>query len=153
MRVEDHEDAPAAARPGDRWLEHDGLRFCHRVLHHPDPAFPPTLFVSGAFQTMDSWARFARAFQPHTTVVLVDPPGMGRSAVLPAEAGLDVLAACLHRVLDELGLAQVTVVAASYGTPAAYRLAQLHPDRVARVVLAGTMRQIPPHLRARVAAT
>src|SRR5688500_8308871 len=123
----DQEDARVTASAGDWWVEHDNLRFACRVRQHPDPVFPPTLFVSGAFQTMESWTRFARAFQPYTTVVLVDPPGMGRSAVLPPDAGLDVLAGCLLRVLDELDLAQVTLVAASYGTPAAYRLAQLQP--------------------------
>jgi hypothetical protein len=33
------------------------------------------MFVGGAFMTMEFWTRFARAFVPHTTVILVDPPG------------------------------------------------------------------------------
>lgn len=134
----------------ERWLQHGGLRYCSRVIRHPCPEFEPTLFLSGAFQTMESWARFARAFAPFTTVVLVDPPGMGRSDVLPADVGLDFLAHTIRQVLDESGIGRVNIVAASYGTPAAYRFAQLHPDRIARIVLAGTMREIPPHLRDRV---
>ena len=137
----------------EAWLESDGLRFCHRVIHHPAPAFAPTLFVSGAFQTMESWARFARVFAQHTTVLLVDPPGMGQSDVLPPEVGVDVLARCLHRIVEAHAIERVNVVAASYGTPAAHRLAQLHPDRVGRVALAGTMRELPRHLRGRIAET
>src|SRR5690606_35204079 len=122
-----------------------------RVIEHPQPEFPPVLFVSGAFQTMDSWTRFARAFAPHTTVLLVDPPGMGRSGVLPPEYGADFLAECLNAMLDHQHIDRVNVAAASYGTPAALRLAQLYPERIARIALAGTMKEIPQRLRGRVA--
>ncbi|MBM3925088.1 MAG: alpha/beta hydrolase [SAR202 cluster bacterium] len=131
----------------------DGLRFYHRIIPHPQPEFLPVLFVSGAFQTMDSWARFARVFARHTTVLLVDPPGMGQSGVLPPSHGVDFLAGCLKQVLDERGIDRANVVAASYGTPSAFRMAQLYPDRVARVALGGTMRELPVHLRKRIADT
>jgi pimeloyl-ACP methyl ester carboxylesterase len=132
------------------WLTHQGQRFCHRVIRHPSPAFSPTLFVSGAFQTMESWARFARIFAQSTTVILVDPPGMGRSEPLPPEYGVDFLADCLFLILEEHGIERINVVAASYGTPAAYRLAQRYPERIERVVLAGTMKEIPSHIRGKV---
>ena len=127
-------------------LERDGIGYHYRLMRHPTPEFAPTLFVSGAFQTMDSWARFARAFAPRTTVLLVDPPGMGQSDVLPSRYGLDFLAECLCHLVDAVDAERVNVVAASYGTPAALRLAQRFPDRVERVVLAGTMKEIPAHL-------
>lgn len=130
-----------------------GLRFSHRIIPHGAPRFTPTLFVSGAFQTMDSWARFARMFAPETTVLLVDPPGMGSSDLLPAEVGIDFLAACLEQVLEEHGIERVSVVAASYGTPSAYQFARLHPERVDRLALVGTMQELPRHLRERIAGT
>lgn len=136
----------------EQWTRtRDGFRFAHRALEHPDPEFTPTLFVSGAFQSMDSWARFARAFAPRTTVLLVDPPGMGRSDLLPSSAGVDYLAECLRQVLDERGIERANVVAASYGTPSAYRLASRYPDRVDRIALAGTMRALPAHMVGRIA--
>ena len=131
----------------------DGLRFSHRVIEHPAPSFSPTLFVSGAFQTMDSWARYARLFAPHTTVLLVDPPGMGDSDLLPPEAGVDYLAGCLAQVLDERGIEKATLISASYGTPAAFMLAAHCPERVDRIVLAGTMKEIPSHIREPLART
>ena len=131
----------------------DGLRYSYRVIEHPAPRFTPTLFVSGAFQTMDSWSRFARAFAPQTTVLLVDPPGMGRSDLLPADRDVYFLAECLGQVLDECGLPRCSVVAASYGTPSAVALAAMRPERVDRIVLAGTMRELPSHLRQRIAGT
>jgi pimeloyl-ACP methyl ester carboxylesterase len=123
------------------------------VFPHTRPAFEPTLFLSGAFQTMESWARFARAFSPCTAVVLVDPPGMGRADPLPSHVGLDLLAEAVRGVIDHLALDRINLVAASYGTPAAYRLAQMYPSRVARIALAGTMKEIPAHVRERVRAT
>ena len=125
-----------------------GLRFHHRILPHPDPAFPPTLFVSGTLQSMDSWCRFAGAFAPYTTVVLADPPGIGRSDVLSSEYGIDFLAACLEQVLDEHGIGRATLVAASYGTPIGYRLAQMCPHRLERLVLAGTIKEMGSKQRA-----
>ncbi len=132
-------------------LQYGCARYQYRVIKHPAPEFEPVLFVSGAFQTMDSWTRFARTFAPHTTVLLVDPPGMGRSGVLPPEYGADFLAECLRQMLEHQGLDRVNVAAASYGTPAALRLAQRFPERVGRIALAGTMKEIPRRLRARVA--
>ena len=85
--------------------------------------------------------------------VLVDPPGMGESDLLPADAGVDFLAACLAQVLDEHGIDRAAVISASYGTPAAFTLAAQCPDRVDRVVLAGTMKELPSHLRTRIAGT
>jgi pimeloyl-ACP methyl ester carboxylesterase len=144
------DDVAAPASQEDRWLEKEGLRYCYRVRHHDQPEFPPTLFLSGAFQTMESWARFAKAFAPFTTVILLDPPGMGRSDLLPQEFGIDFLAGCVRDLIDSQKFDRINIVAASYGTPVAYRLAQMHPDRLGRIVLAGTMREIPPHIRERV---
>ena len=145
--------SPSTRTADDRWLEHQGLRYCYRRLSHPHPQFTPTLFLSGAFQTMDSWGRFANLFAPYTTVLLMDPPGMGRSDLLPPEFGVDFLAECVGRLVDATGLDRINIVAASYGTPAAYRFAQLYPDRVEQIVLAGTMKEIPDHIRDRVEAS
>lgn len=148
VRKEGHEEVMM----DEQWTRTpDGLRFAHRARLHPDPGFTPTLFVSGAFQTMDSWTRFERAFAPRTTVLLVDPPGMGRSDLLRPSADVDYLADCLVQVLDERGIERANVVAASYGTPSAYRLAVRHPERVDRIALAGTMRSLPAHMVSRIA--
>lgn len=105
------------------------------------------LFVSGAFQTMASWGEFVRAFRPHATVLLVDPPGTGESDVLPAELGFDFLARCVLHALDHLDVDTVNLVAASYGTPVGIRVAQLQPERLSRIALTGTTKRIPARLR------
>jgi pimeloyl-ACP methyl ester carboxylesterase len=75
---------------------------------------------------------------------------MGRSEPLPPEFGIDFLAECILRIADTHELEQINVIAASYGTPTAFRFAQLHPERVGKVVLAGTMKEIPRHIRDQV---
>jgi pimeloyl-ACP methyl ester carboxylesterase len=87
--------------------------------------------LSGCWFRAD--AREATAFAPHTTVLLVDPPGMGGSDLLPSELGVDFLADCLEQVLDEHGIQRANVVAASYGTPSAVALAAKSPERIDRV--------------------
>jgi pimeloyl-ACP methyl ester carboxylesterase len=144
---------PQLDENADVWLQYEGIDFCHRVRPHESPQFEPVLFVSGAFQNMDSWSRFANVFAKLTTVVLMDPPGMGKSDVLSPEFGSDFLAGCIERVLDELSIERINIIAASYGTPAAYRFAQLRPHRVSRIVLAGTAKELAPHMLERVAAT
>jgi pimeloyl-ACP methyl ester carboxylesterase len=113
----------------------------------------PVVFVSGAFQTMDSWQKFAQHFVRKTRVLLADLPGTGRSGVLPRRYGLDFLADATRSVLDAAGIGRACVISASYGSPIAYRFAQLYPERVERLVLAGVMKEIPSEFRARTAHT
>jgi pimeloyl-ACP methyl ester carboxylesterase len=123
-------------------LEHRGFRYACHVQAHPSPA-RPVLFIGGAFQSMASWRRFAAHFGRDRTVVRCDLPGSGEADILPSQFGLDFLAASVSKMIDRLHLPQVDVVSASYGSPIAYRFAQLFPERVGRIVLAGVMRAIP----------
>jgi pimeloyl-ACP methyl ester carboxylesterase len=79
--------------------------------------------------------------------------GLGCSDRLPPEFGVDFLTESIRLLLDVHGIDRVNIIAASYGTPAAYRLAHLWPDRITRIVLGGTMRKIPHHVRDKVQQT
>lgn len=76
---------------------------------------------------------------------------MGCSDPLPGDVGVEYLAGCLEQVLDEHGIARANIVAASYGTPSAFELARTRPERVDRIALAGTMRELPAHRLERIA--
>jgi pimeloyl-ACP methyl ester carboxylesterase len=130
----------------------EGFRCRYRLSGAPS-AHAPVFFLSGAFQTMESWRKFARHFETKTRVLVADLPGMGGSDLLPRTYGLDFLAAAATRIMDAARIERAYVVSASYGSPIAYRLAQCHPERVGSVVLAGVMSEIPAHLRARTANT
>jgi len=125
-------------------LELDGFRYGYRLLRPPGPdTGPPVVIVSGALQSMDAWGRYAGHFSRLTSVALLDLPGCGRSDVLPWNYGLDFLAEALRVLFDVASLDRAFLVAASYASPAAYRFAQRHPERVAGLALGGLMREIP----------
>jgi pimeloyl-ACP methyl ester carboxylesterase len=130
----------------------EGFRCRYQVSGAPS-ALSPVFFLSGAFQTMESWRKFARHFETKTRVLVADLPGMGGSDLLPRTYGLDFLSEAAARIMDAARMERAYVVSASYGSPIAYRLAQRHPERVTSMVLAGVMREIPGHLRARTANT
>ena len=124
-------------------LDFAGYHCRYRVSGNRASGRTPVFFVSGAFQAMASWRKFADHFEPLTTVVLADLPGMGEADVLPRTHGLDFLADSAHAVLQVAGVEQAFVVSASYGSPIAFRLAQRFPRRVTRVILSGVMKEIP----------
>ena len=128
-------------------LEFKGFSFyCKDISAGPTDSVS-TLFLSGAFQSMPSWHRFARIFLGRgKSVVMVDLPGTGRADALPTTYGLDYLADAIKFMLDELGHQKIALVAASYGTPIAYRFAELHPSMVQSLVLCGTMKEVPHHI-------
>ena len=131
-------------------LAHQGYSYRYRRIpaHRSTGSMPPVIFLSGAFQSMESWRRFVDAFVPQSDVVLVDLPGSGAADPLPPEFGLDFLTDALHRVLLELSLPRAYMVCASYGSPIGYRFAQRFPERISHLVLAGVMDAIPDRVRA-----
>jgi pimeloyl-ACP methyl ester carboxylesterase len=133
------------ARP--KWLVLDGHRYCYKVYSDPDFTKTPLFLVSGAFQSMQSWNRFARYFyRRRVPVIVADLPGTGEADALPSGFGASFLADSVRKVLDAAGVGRVSVGSTSYGTPIAYVFAQREPDRVENLVLAGIMKQIPSHL-------
>ncbi|MCM3517038.1 alpha/beta fold hydrolase [Nocardioides sp. P86] len=82
--------------------------------------------------------RLAPLLAQGARVLVVDLPGLGRSAVPTAEASMDHAAAALLAVLDAAGVERADVLGISTGGYAALRLAGLAPQRVGRLVLAST---------------
>ena len=129
----------------DRELRLDGFRYFYRLYPHPACDVDPIVFVSAAFQSMDAWMKLAKHFNRIAPVILVDPPGVGSSDPLPADYGDDFLASALRGVVEATGVRVVNVVASSYSSLFAFRFGQLHPGMVNRMVLAGTMKEVPSH--------
>ncbi|GAA1960152.1 alpha/beta fold hydrolase [Kitasatospora viridis] len=139
---------PPPAEPlviGHHWR---GYRCASRLVHSTDPRLAPVVLIGGAFQTKESWGRIERGLTDHADLLAVDLPGWGAGEPLPERFGADFMAEALCHMLDELGLPRVNVVAGSYGTAVAYLLAQRCPERVEKMVLAGTMTSIPSTARA-----
>ena len=127
----------------DLELRLDGFRYFCRLYLNPESDLDPIVFVSAAFQSMPAWTKLATHFNRIAPVILVDPPGVGSSDPLPARYGADFLATALLKVVEAVDARAVNVVAPSYSSFVAYRFAQLHPGRLTRLVLAGTMKELP----------
>lgn len=132
-----------------------GYTFWSRLSLSEAPSLDPVVLVGGALHRKEDWGRVEQGLLPFADVLCPDLPGWGDADLLPPYLGPDIPAEALVRLLDDLGLERVNVFAGSYGSSVGYRLAQTHPERIARMVLAGTMGGIPaasrPMMRAAVA--
>ncbi|WP_165986634.1 alpha/beta fold hydrolase [Streptomyces sp. YIM 98790] len=118
-----------------------------RIVRAPEPRLAPVLLIGGALQRKEEWGRLERHLLAHADVISVDLPGWGAGDPLPEEHGSGFLADALAHMLAERGLDRVNVLGGSYGTAVAYRLAQSHPARVARMLLLSTMEVITGEAR------
>ena len=129
----------------DCGLRHRGFRYFYRVYPNPAGRLDPIVLLTGAFQTLDAWTKAAGIFNRSAPVIVVDLPGLGTADPLPARYGIDFHRTALLKVLEAERIPRVNLAAPSYSVPAAYRFGSLHPDRVNRLVLVGTMKEMPPH--------
>ena len=127
----------------ERELHFEGFRFVVRVVFREEALVEPLVVLGGSSQDRLSWVRHERWFSEVASVVTVDLPGYGEADFLPARYGLDFLARAVRHALSSLGMARVNVAGACFGGAIAMRLAQLHPDCVARLLLVGMARQLP----------
>jgi 3-oxoadipate enol-lactonase len=92
--------------------------------------FWPSLLMDG-----DMWLAQADHFEGDRRVVLVDPPGHGRSERLTAPFSFDDCARCVVEILDGLGIERAHFVGNSWGGMIGGTFAALFPDRIGRAVL------------------
>ncbi len=103
----------------------------------------PTVFLHGGGPGCTGWSDFGPvlpAFAADRRAVLVDLLQYGRSDK-PQITGpvWDFHTVHLISLLDELGIERADLVCNSWGGTAAIRLAHLHPGRVGRLVITGSM--------------
>ena len=92
--------------------------------------FWPSLLMTGSM-----WAAQAAHFRDRHRVVLIDPPGHGRSEKLTAPFTFEQCARCVVDVLDGLGIDRAHFVGNSWGGMIGGTFAATHPDRIGHAVL------------------
>ncbi len=137
----------------DSVILYQNFKYYYRCFGKKNRKISPILMLSGAFQNMNSWKKFADFFSVRTKVVLTDLPGVGKADPVSEEHDMDFFVACIINLIDKLKIKKINIIAASYGTPIAHRFAQLYPERVDRLALTGTMKKIPKEKRKKVANT
>lgn len=110
----------------------------------------PVLFVHGFASNRETWTTIEPVLRRDRRTVAVDLPGFGFSDRTEGDYSPDAIADDLASMLDHLGVAQVDVVAHSWGCSVSLAFVLRHRTRVRRMVLIGAWafeEQIPPFFR------
>ncbi|MGY1740550.1 MULTISPECIES: alpha/beta fold hydrolase [unclassified Blastococcus] len=104
-----------------------------------DATGPPVVLVHGWPDSWFSWSRVLEHLDPRLRAIAYSQRGFGASG-RPAAGGyaLDRFADDLVALCDALGVRRAHLVGHSFGSFVVRRAAELHPDRVDRLVLIGS---------------
>lgn len=126
----------AASTASTQYIETKSARFAYRRLGPVGGV--PLLLLHRFRATMDWWdPRFIEALAAERDVILFDNIGIGYTAGEPLTT-VDGFADGAAEIIEALGLSQVDVLGWSFGGVVAQRLAVLYPERVRRIVIAGS---------------
>jgi poly(3-hydroxyalkanoate) depolymerase len=99
---------------------------------------PPLLLINGIGANIEMWAPFVAQLTGRQ-VILFDAPGTGQSSRTRQPVRMRRLSRVVTGLLDTLGYERVDVLGYSFGGALAQQVAHQSPERVRRLVLAGTM--------------
>jgi 3-oxoadipate enol-lactonase/4-carboxymuconolactone decarboxylase len=113
------------------------------VVDGPDGA--PVVVLANSLGTSSAlWARQVPHLAQHLRVVRYEHPGHGGSAAPPGPYTVADLGADLLELLDHLAVERASLCGVSLGGMVSMWAAAKHPERVERLVLAGTAACLPP---------
>lgn len=98
---------------------------------------PPLLLIGGLGNNLGVWDNLVREL-PDFSTIAVDAPGTGSSTTPVVPLSMAELAEVYAGLVEELGLARVTVLGHSLGGAVAQQLAHQTPGLVSGLVLCGT---------------
>lgn len=105
---------------------------------------PVLVLVHGLGLTRATWDGFVPALSQSYRVLTYDLCGHGESAPPQTTPSLSVLSGQLVTLLDELGIAQATIVGFSLGGMINRRFAIDHPDRISALVILNSPHEREP---------
>jgi pimeloyl-ACP methyl ester carboxylesterase len=100
---------------------------------------PPLVLLHGYPDNLQIWCELAARLSDHFTVIAFDWPGMGYSDAWPGGTTPTHQAERLLSLLDVWGIERAAVVGLDMGGQPALALAALHPERVSRLVVMGSL--------------
>jgi pimeloyl-ACP methyl ester carboxylesterase len=96
---------------------------------------PPVLVLHGWGAKIEAVDPIVRGLAAQLTVIAVDLPGFGETALPPAPWGVADYADWTRALMDELGLERPSIIGHSNGGRIAIHLASHHPERVDKLIL------------------
>jgi pimeloyl-ACP methyl ester carboxylesterase len=105
----------------------------------------PMIILHGLFGFSDNWQTHAKKFADYFRVILVDLRNHGHSDWSDAFS-YELMAEDLHELITDLGLDDIHLLGHSMGGKVAMLYAQLHPERIHKLIIVdiGT-KQYPMH--------
>ena len=99
---------------------------------------PAVVFLHGFGSSLESWAEVLPEIQRDHRVIALDLKGFGWSGRPEGDYSPAAQAKLVYELLDELGVDQTAIVAHSWGSSVALKMALMEPDRVRRLALYGS---------------
>ena len=125
----------------------------HGQLHYRSAGDgEPLLLLHATPRSSRAFARLIPCLARRFRVIAPDTLGFGRSAPLPADVTIAMLADSLADLLDALGIATAAVFGLHTGNKIGAALAAAYPERVSRLLICGMTHSIIPDGRRREAA-
>ncbi len=105
----------------------------------------PLIIVHGLFGSLDNWQTHAKTLSEYFQVILVDARNHGHSPHTENHS-YDLMAADLTQLIDNLKLEKAHLIGHSMGGKVVMRFAQLHPEKVDKLIVADMgLKAYPPH--------
>jgi len=133
--------APAGASPRAPFRAHVRYAAVHggQIAWYERGSGPPLMMLMGTGSTMSEWdPALLPLLARHHRLIMFDYPGIGWSGSWREPRTFGGLADEVARFMAAIGIEEADVLGWSMGGFVAQQLAILHPERVTRLVLAGT---------------
>lgn len=96
---------------------------------------PALLLLHGFMESSTMWNKIASTFYETRTVITLDFPGHGNSAIVAAEHTMELFAEITNALLDHLQIETCTAVGHSMGGYVVMAMAELFPKKIEKLVL------------------
>jgi len=96
---------------------------------------PPVVFLHGFGSSLEAWAEVLPVIEKRHRAVALDLKGFGWSGRPEGDYSPEAQAKLVFELLDELGINHAAVVAHSWGSSVALKMAMMKPTRVRRLAL------------------
>lgn len=130
------------------FVESDGIQVFWREVGKG----PPVLLIMGLETDHRGWARVIPFIKVGFRCISFDNRDVGRSGLASAPYAVSDMARDAVRLLDELGLASVSIIGQSLGGAIAQQIAASRPERVEKLILVSSFAYLPERSRAALRA-
>jgi len=114
-----------------------------RFLHKKNEEKPILVFIPGNLQEIETIRDFNEGFSENFNYFAIELPGTGHTDPLHPSYNINYLADCLHEFIEQYVGDKFYLVSCSYATALSIEYAKTHSDRLLKLVLAGSMQDIP----------